>query len=94
MAEVAFAKTVRVGDKIAEAVSDIEKAKAALSEVVDEGKEAARRTVRRGIRAVEDLEADALQGVRKHPRTTVAITFGMALSAGLLLGWLFGRARR
>jgi len=89
MAKVAFA-TVRAGEKIAEAVSDIENAKAALSEVVDEGKE----VVRRGIRAVEDLEADALQEVRRHPRTTVAITFGVALSAGLLLGWLFSRARR
>jgi len=94
MAEVAFAKTVHVGEKIAEAVSDIENAKAALSEVMDESKEAARRAVRRGIRAVEGLEADALQEVRRHPRTTVAITFGMALSAGLLLGWLLGRARR
>lgn len=94
MAEVAFAKKVRVGEKIAEAVSDIENAKAALSEVMDESKEAARHAVRRGIRAVEDLEADALQEVRRHPRTTIAITFGMALSAGLLLGWLLGRARR
>ena len=94
MAEVAFAKSVRAGEKIAEAMSEIENAKAALSEVMDEGKEAARRAVRRGIRAVEHLEADALQEVRKHPRTTVAITFVMALGAGLLLGWLFGRARR
>jgi len=93
MAKVAFA-TVRAGEKIAEAISDIENAKAALSEVVDEGKEVARHAVRRGIRAVEDLEADAVQEVRRHPRTTVAITFGVALSAGLLLGWLFSRARR
>ena len=90
MAETAFARTMRAGEKI----TDIDSARAAISVAVDEGKEVARRAVRRGIRAVEDLEADALQEVRRHPRTTVAIAFGMALSAGLLLGWLFGRARR
>jgi len=90
MAETAFARTMRAGEKI----TDIDSARAAVSVAVDEGKEVARRAVRRGIRAVEDLEADALQEVRRHPRTTVAIAFGMALSAGLLLGWLFGRARR
>jgi len=94
MPEVAFPKTMQVGEKIAEAVSDIENAKAALSEVVDEGKEAARRAFKRGRRAAEDLDEEAVRGVRQHPRTTVAVTFGIAMGAGLLLGWLFGRASK
>ena len=94
MPEVAFPKTMRVGDKIAEAVSDIENAKAALSEVVDEGKEAARRAFKRGRRAAEDLDDEAVRGVRQYPRAAVAVTFTVALGTGLLLGWLFGRARR
>ena len=94
MAEIAFAKTVRVGEKIAEAVSDIENAKAVLSEVVDEGKEAARRALKRGRRASEDLDEDAVRGVRQYPRAAVAVTFTVALGTGLLLGWLFGRVRR
>jgi len=94
MAEIAFAKTVRVGEKIAEAVSDIENAKAVLSEVVDEGKEAARRALKRGRRAAEDLDEDAVRGVRQYPRAAVAVTFAVALGTGLLLGWLFGRVRR
>jgi ElaB/YqjD/DUF883 family membrane-anchored ribosome-binding protein len=94
MPEVAFLKTMRVGEKIAEAVSDIENAKAALSEVVDEGKEAARRTLKRGRRFAEDWEEEAVRGVRQYPRATVAVTFGVAMGAGLLVGWLFGRARR
>jgi len=94
MAEIAFARKVRVGEKIAEAVSDIENAKAALSEVVDEGKDAARRVVIRGRRAAEDLDEDAVRGIRRYPRTSVAVAFGVAMGAGLLLGWLFGRARR
>jgi len=94
MPEVAFPKTMRVGEKIAEAVSDIDNAKAALSEVVDEGKEAARRAFKRGRRAAEDLDEEVVRGVRQYPRTTVAVTFGIAMGAGLLLGWLFGRAHR
>jgi len=61
---------------------------------VDEGKEAARRAFKRGRRAAEDLDDEAVRGVRQYPRTTVAVTFGIAMGAGLLLGWLFGRARR
>jgi ElaB/YqjD/DUF883 family membrane-anchored ribosome-binding protein len=94
MAETAFAKTVRAGEKFAESVCDIEDAKAAISAAVDEGKEAARRVVIRGRRAAEDLDEEAVREVRKHPRTTVAVTFGVAMGAGLLLGWLLARAGR
>ncbi len=94
MAETTFAKTVRAGEKIADSVCDIENAKAAISAAVDEGKEAARRVVIRGRRAAEDLEEDAVRGVRRYPRASVGVTFGVAMGAGLLLGWLLGRARR
>jgi len=97
MAEIAFAKTVRAGEKLAESVCDVERAKAALSTALDEGKAAARRVVNRGRRAFEDLQElqdTAVQRVRKHPRSSVAVTFGVALGAGLLLGWVVGRARR
>jgi ElaB/YqjD/DUF883 family membrane-anchored ribosome-binding protein len=97
MAEIAFAKTVRAGEKLAESVCDVERAKATLATALDEGKAAARRVVKRGRHVVEDLEElqdTAVQRIRQHPRTTVAITFGLALGAGLLLGWLVGRARR
>ncbi|HYN16194.1 MAG TPA: hypothetical protein VES66_10460 [Terriglobales bacterium] len=94
MAETAFDKTVRVGEKFAESVCDIENAKAAISAAVDEGKEAARRVVIRGRRAAEDLDEDAVRSIRRYPRTSLAVTFGVAMGAGLLLGWLFGRARR
>jgi ElaB/YqjD/DUF883 family membrane-anchored ribosome-binding protein len=86
--ETAFAKTLG-------ARGNVESARAAMSAAVDEGKEAARRVVRRGIRAVEDLEQDAVHEVRKHPVTTVALTFGVGIGvgvgAGLLLGWLLAR---
>ena len=94
MAETTFAQTVRAGEKFAESVCDIENAKAAISAAVDEGKEATRRVVARGRRAAEDLNEDAVRGIRRHPRTSLAITFGVAMSAGLVLGWLVGRARR
>jgi ElaB/YqjD/DUF883 family membrane-anchored ribosome-binding protein len=94
MAETTFAKTVRAGEKFAESVCDIENAKAAISAAVDEGKEAARRVVIRGRRAAEDLEEEAVQGIRRYPRASLGVTFGVALGAGLLLGWLLGSARR
>ena len=80
--ETSFAKTI-----------DIEGAKTALSDAVKEGKEATRRAVRHGIRAIEDLDEDAVSSVRHHPRTTVALTFGVAMGSGVVLGWLLARAR-
>jgi ElaB/YqjD/DUF883 family membrane-anchored ribosome-binding protein len=97
MAEIAFAKTMRAGEKLAESMCDVERAKAALTTALDEGKAAARRVVSSGRRAVEDLQDlqdEAVRRIRQHPRTTVAVTFGVALGTGLLLGWLVGRARR
>ena len=94
----AFAKTVRAGGEFAQSVHNVESAKAAMSAAVDEGKEAARRAVRRGIRAFGDLEQDALHEVRRHPGTTVALTLGVGIGvgmgAGLLLGWLLARIQR
>jgi len=97
MAEIAFAKTVRAGEKLAESMCDVERAKAALATALDESRAAARRVVNSGRRAVEELQElqdDAVRRIRQHPRTTVAATFGIALGAGLLVGWLLGRARR
>ena len=97
MAEIAFAKTIRAGEQLAESACNVERAKAALLTALDEAKATARRAVHRGRRAVEDLQElqdNAVQRIRKHPRSTVAITFGAALGAGLLLGWVVGRSRR
>ncbi len=71
---------------------DFEGAKVALSDALDEGTQATRRAVRHGIRAIEELDEDARSTVRHHPRTTVALTFGVAMGAGLVLGWLLARA--
>jgi len=97
MAEIAFAKTVRAGEKLAESVCDVERAKAALSKALEESKAATRRVIASGRHAIEDLQdlqEDAVRRIRQHPRTTVAATFGIALGAGLLAGWLLGRSRR
>jgi len=94
MAQIAFAKTMRAGEKFAESLCDVERAKAALVAALDEGRTAARRAVTRGRHAVEDLQElreEAERGIRKHPLTTVAATFGVGLGVGLLLGWVFGR---
>jgi len=94
MAETTFAQTMRAGEKFAESVCDIENAKAAISAAVDEGKEAARRAVKRGRRAADYLEESAVRGIRRYPRASMLTTFGVALGVGLVLGVLAGRASR
>ncbi len=93
MAQSVLSKSMRAGEKMAESVCDIEEAKAAISAAVDDGVEAARRAVRHGRHVAEDLVEDATRRVRRYPLQTVAATFGVAMGAGLLLGWLIARIR-
>lgn len=62
----------------------------ALEEKMDAAEEAARRTLKRGRRAAEDLLDDATYEVKRHPMRSVGVTFGIGLAVGLAVGWLAG----
>jgi len=91
MAESVLSKTLHASEKVAEVMPDMGRVKTVFSDAVEEGKDAARRAVKRSRHAAEELMEEAAHEVKRYPLQTVAITFGAAFAAGLVLGWLAGR---
>lgn len=86
----------KVADRVADAgetiVEDAKVLKAKAAELLDEGKLAARKSLARRVRELEDFRDETALKVRKAPFTAVGITFGVGLLLGVALGWL-GRRR-
>jgi len=86
----------KVADRVADAgeslVEDAKVLKAKAAELFDEGKVAARKTVTRRMRELEDLRDETALKVRKAPFTAVGITFGVGLLLGVAIAWM-GRRR-
>ena len=86
----------KVADRVAGAgetlVEDARVLKAKAAELIDVGTLAARKTVARRVRELEDLRDETALKVRKAPFTAVGITFGVGLLLGVAIGWM-GRRR-
>ncbi|MBZ5678115.1 MAG: hypothetical protein LAP61_28040 [Acidobacteriia bacterium] len=83
-----------LGKEVKEAAHRVEKgvndAKAAITEKVDDGVAAARRSLKRSRYAVEDGLEEAAHNIRQHPFGAVAIGFAAGAALGLLIP-RFGR---
>jgi hypothetical protein len=90
MAESAVRKIVDLGTEIPNWSSG----KKAVVSAVEDCVGAARRAVKRGRFAAEDLLDEAAHSVKRHPLQTVALTFGLAFGAGVLLGWAASNAHK
>lgn len=62
-----------------------------LSEAVEDGLDATRRTIKRSRRAAGDLVDETAHHIKRDPLRSVAITFGAGLGLGALIGWLSAR---
>lgn len=77
----------------ARASKEAQRLKEIITEAVEDGLRTARRTMKQGQEFAEETVDDAIHTVKKYPLQTVAVTFGVALAAGVLLGWLASRDR-
>ncbi len=77
----------------ARASKEAQRLKEIISDAVEDGLRTARRTMKQGQEFAEETMDEALHTVKKYPMQTVAVTFGVALAAGLFLGWLASRDR-
>jgi ElaB/YqjD/DUF883 family membrane-anchored ribosome-binding protein len=62
--------------------------KEVITDAVEDGLRAARHTIKQGREVAEEAMDEAVHAVKKYPLQTVAVTFGVALATGALLGWL------
>jgi ElaB/YqjD/DUF883 family membrane-anchored ribosome-binding protein len=93
MAESVLDQLAEAGLDPACATKEAIRLKAVITEAVEDGLRAARRTMKQGQEIAEETVEDAVHAVRKYPLQTVAVTFGVALATGAVLGWLAFRRK-
>ncbi|HEV2664693.1 MAG TPA: hypothetical protein VG324_07270 [Blastocatellia bacterium] len=84
-------KTVEVRDQLE---AEVKRVKKAVTDAVDNGVVAAKRAVKQGRRAAEDLVDDAEYQVKQHPFSALGVTFGVGMGLGAVIGVLLARNGR
>lgn len=79
---------VDVAEKAAKTAYDIEKMKIAATQAVEEGVSKAKRMIKKGRYAAEDLVEDTAHHIKREPFRSVGIMFGTGLGLGILAGCL------
>jgi ElaB/YqjD/DUF883 family membrane-anchored ribosome-binding protein len=84
-------KTMEVRDQLG---AEVKRVKKAVADAVDSGVVAARRAVKQGRRAAEDLVDDTEYRVKQHPLSALGVTFGIGMGLGAAIGVLLARNGR
>lgn len=85
-------KAVQAGEEqIAQAGLKAAHLKEKLSHVVEDGVSATRKAIKRSRYAAEDMIDETAYRIKRDPLRCVAITFGVGLGLGTLIGWLTTR---
>ncbi|MFM8393316.1 MAG: hypothetical protein ACKOB4_05270 [Acidobacteriota bacterium] len=80
-------------EKIAQAGENIDRLRKKVTHAVEDKYDDARRAIRRGRHAAEDMVDEASYRIKRDPLNAVAITFGVGLGMGVLIGWFLKRDR-
>jgi ElaB/YqjD/DUF883 family membrane-anchored ribosome-binding protein len=84
-------KTIEVRDQLG---AEVKRVKEVVVDAVDNGVVAAKRAVKQGRRAAEDLVDDAEYRVKQHPLSAVGVSFGIGIGLGAAVGVLLARNGR
>jgi ElaB/YqjD/DUF883 family membrane-anchored ribosome-binding protein len=84
-------KVTDIGAAAAQLGAGVERVKGAVADVVEDGIDAAKRALKQGRRAAEDLVDDAEHQVKRHPLGTLGAFFGLGLGLGAVIGILLTR---
>jgi ElaB/YqjD/DUF883 family membrane-anchored ribosome-binding protein len=84
-------KTIEVRDQLE---AEAKRVKEAVVEAVDNGIVAAKRAVKQGRRAAEDLVDDAEYRIKQRPFSALGVTFGIGMGLGAAIGVLLARNGR
>jgi ElaB/YqjD/DUF883 family membrane-anchored ribosome-binding protein len=86
-------KVTGVGAAAAQMGAGVGRVKEAVADAVEDGINTAKRAVKQGRRAAEDLVDDAEYQVKQHPLSAVGVSFGIGLGLGAVIGVLLARTR-
>ena len=84
-------KVTDVGSAAAQLEAGVGWVKEAVADALDDGAKAAKRAVKQGRRAAEDLVDDAEHQVKRHPLGAVGASLGVGLGLGVVIGMLLAR---
>jgi ElaB/YqjD/DUF883 family membrane-anchored ribosome-binding protein len=84
-------KTVEVRDQLE---AEVKRVKKAVADKVDNGIVAAKRAVKQGRRAAEDLVDDAEYQIKQRPFSALGVSFGIGMGLGAAIGVLLARNGR
>jgi len=84
-------KTIEVRDQLG---AEVKRVKEAVVDAVDNGIVAAKRAVKQGRRAAEDLVDDAEYQIKQRPFSTLGVTLGIGMGLGAAIGILLTRNGR
>jgi ElaB/YqjD/DUF883 family membrane-anchored ribosome-binding protein len=84
-------KTIEVRDQLE---AEVKRVKEAVVDAVDNGIVAAKRAVKQGRRAAEDLVDDAEYRIKQRPFSTLGVTLGIGMGLGAAIGILLTRNGR
>jgi ElaB/YqjD/DUF883 family membrane-anchored ribosome-binding protein len=84
-------KTIEVRDQLG---AEVKRVKEAVADAVDNGIVAAKRAVKQGRRAAEDLVDDTEYRVKQHPFGALGVSLGVGLGLGAAVGLLLARNGR
>lgn len=84
-------KVADVGAAAAQFGAEAGRVKEAVADAVDDGIYTAKRAVKQGRRAAEDLIDDAEYQVKQHPLSALGVSFGIGLGLGAVIGVLMAR---
>lgn len=81
---------VHTAGQVAKAGLQVDRLKDKVTNAFEDGMVDARRMVKRGRYAAEDLIEDTTHKIKKEPWASVGITFGVGVVFGATIGWLVG----
>jgi ElaB/YqjD/DUF883 family membrane-anchored ribosome-binding protein len=84
-------KAIEVGAAVAQMRAGVGRMEETVADAVEGGLSAAKRAVKQGRRAAEDLVDDAEYQVKQHPLGAVGVSFGIGLGLGAVIGVLLAR---
>ena len=83
-----FEGVINVAEQVAKTAFNVEKLKVAASHAVEDGMTEAKRMIKKGRYAAEDMVDDTAHRIKHDPFRWVGIMFGAGLGLGIFAGWL------
>jgi len=81
----------RTAEHVAASARKASSATSAVADAIGNGVGAVRRVAKQGGDAAEEFLNDTTQRIERHPVLTVATTFAVGFTAGVLVGWMIKR---